>query len=376
MTRIALLLRLAAWTTRARAPRIVEAHRLVWIALLLGVTQLWTAVDWGAVARGIAAVGPLRGGIGGALVLLVAREIAPLRVDAPLGRLLRRPEAGAVLLPSALLAAGPALAAAILFPGGPLLRAVGWAGIALWAGSPGAWIPVLAVATAGEWIGDHLGAMRLLVDLPLLVSAGWRPLALAGPSPAAAWRPRSAVGVLVGRDLACLWRTDRGVILGALASAPLPAALVWGLRENGHLRGGDLARAVAVLLCVVALGPAAGLGRLRERLAGHFFPRAWPVSARLRVGSLLAVFLLLLAPTHVAMAAVSGPAVAAPPVGIALLLGAGAVWLATRDGAPRAHWFVGWALLVLPLALGGWFLGAGILAALPLAHAARRWTWR
>lgn len=376
MARALLLLRLAAWTTRARAPRVVEAHRLVWIGMLLGVVQLWTAVDWEAVARAIDGIGAARGVVGGALVLLVAREVAPLRVEAPFARLLPRPAHGPVLLPSALLAAGPALAAAILFPGGPLLRGIGWAGIALWAGSPAAWIPALAAATAGEWIGDHLGAVRLLVDLPLLVSAGWRPLALAAPARTAAWRPGSALGVLVGRDLLCLWRTDRGVILGALASAPFPAALVWGLRENGHLRGGDLARAVAVLLCVVALGPAAGLGRLRERLAGHFFPRAWPASARLRVGSLLAVFLLLLAPTHVAMAAVSGPAVAAPPVGVALLLGAGAVWLVTREGAPRAHWFVGWALLVLPAALGGWFLGAGILAGVPLVHAARRWTWR
>lgn len=375
LSRLRLLRRLAAWTLRAHAPRVAVAHQLVWLGMLLFVVEWWTAMDWAALARGIDSFGPARGALGGAVVLALARSVGPVAIHRPFARLLAPCEAGPVLLPAAALVAGPALAMAALFPGGPLPRIVGWAAVAMWASAPAAWLPVLALAAAAEALGDRVLPARLLADVPLLLAAGFR-FDTRGTVGAAAvgWRPSTPLGALVGRDLRCLWRTDRGVVIGALAMAPLPALLVWGLRRNGHLTPGDLARAVAVLLCLVSPLPAAALGRLRQRLGAHFHPPSWPVSPRLRVTSLAAVFLLLLAPTHAAMAATGGLGPAAPPVGVALLLAAGAVWLVTRPVA-RVTWFVGWALLALPLAIGDAWIAAGILALAPLVHAARRWSW-
>jgi hypothetical protein len=359
--------RLSRWTLRARAPRLGAALWPAWFGLLFVVVEVWTIVDWPDLAARIDAVGPLRGLPVAMVLVALSRQVGAVGVDPPFRRLLPRGLVGLVLLPTGIALAGPALAVAVLFPGGPLLRLVGWAGIALWAEDPRAWIPLAGIAVLGE----ALGPARLFVDIPLLLTVRWRPER--ATSTAGGWRPRSAFGALVGRDLLCLWRTSRQSLYAALAAAPLPAVLVWGLRRNGHLPTADLARAVAVLLCLVSPVGAAALGRLHERLGPHFRPRHWPVSGGTRLVSLVVVFALVLLPTHAAMAATGGIAAAVPPLGHLLLLGSGAAWLVTRP-IQRVTWYPVWAAATLPLALGGHFVVSAILAVLPLVHAARRWS--
>ncbi len=358
-------MRLALWTLRARAPRLAARTAPAWIALLFAVVQLWDVLPWGAWAAALAGRPLLRSLVAVGLVGALARLAEPLDVDPPFRRVLPRAAVGPTLALAGMQLAIPALLAAFLFPGGPLLRLVGWSAASLWFSRGAFVVPALAVA-----LGEQLGPARILVDVPLLLGVGFVP-ARGAVASTGGWRPRTAFTALVGRDLACLWRTDRGSVVAAMLAAPLPAVLVWGLRRNGGLDRAGLATAVGILLCALSPGAAAALGSVRARLGERFHPRAWPVAPRLRVASLVALFALWLLPSHVALAAAGGLAPALVPVPVVGMLAAGAAWLCTF-ATVNLGVYGAWALLALGLVLAGHPEVGVVLALPPLWHAARR----
>lgn len=358
-------MRLAAWTLRARAPTLTVRVAPSWLVVLFVVVEFWTVFPWAAWRSALAASVGVRAVVVGLAGLAAGLVAGPLDVDAPFRRLLPRWRVGVTLLPTALYAAVPLLALDRMLPGGPWPRLLGQLAALLWVGR-GRWLlPTLVLA-----VGETLGPARLVVDAALLLGLGAVPAPVARPT----WtfRPRGPFLALLGRDLLCLWRTERPRAWTAVALAPWPAVLVWGLRRNGGLDGTQRGVAIGVLLCALSPGAAAALAAVRARLGDRFMPRAWPVPAALRLAAAVVFVYLWLLPAHVAMAATGGLVPALVPMPLVVMLGAGAAWLSTFT-ALNLGGFLAWAVVAVGLALAERSAWGWMFAVPPLWHAWRRW---
>jgi hypothetical protein len=367
----------------------------VWIALLFGIVEFWDLIPWTGIRIALAAAPPWVSaavGVGGLAAWTASwgGTLRALLVDRPALRPWWRSGLGAAaragaVAPIVLVLAAPMLIASGFWPA-PLATLAWRTGVALALGSL-AWGPArarwLALPAATALLGGVEAGARavgLVGALPILalalaasigpLHAGWtvgrpaqrRPVVRLGiPHVAEAcvvWRPRSPLGALVWRDLACLARTAPDVLGGAWLPALPLATLLWGLRVHGGLGGEALGMFMATAACACAPLGATALGRLRTALGASFHVRRWPVPTATRVLALVLVAAATFLPTGVALAATT------PQAGVAGVSGMGLAALACASGAAllavwRPHrplnlgWHLGWALAILLLGLWG-----------------------
>jgi hypothetical protein len=405
------LLTLTRWVARGALPRLGVALAPAWTALGFGVVQADAVVDWSALARDAAALGPGRAAAlaFGLSVLTAPGAAAALRFALyapPLAAAWRQPvgaRAWAIALAGpALIAVAPLILAlgffgpAVALVGGVAAAGValalasgGWARAALW-GSAVAVGAAAADVSAALGIGVVAGLMAASPTVASEVVAGV-PVGRRGPRPVR-WRPRGPVSALLLRDGLALLRTAPGALVVALAAAAPAYGAQTAVRVNNDFPA-DLTARAAVWI-VVGLSPVALAGciEVAKALGGRFDPPEWPVGPVTRALSVAAGAGVLSAP--VALAVV----LAGTNDGGRGLLRVGTAWAALATGqalvicAPRRHVERGhahgpWLFAMIPLAIVfatpgyGGAAAAVVVAGLALPAAAarlaahRRSTW-
>lgn len=392
------VLLLAWWWWRAVA-RPLRSHIVVrWILLLLLLVQLDAMSNLAAASQQLRAAPPALAALAlGGLVglhavsevratrdLLLSRRSSLLRrqpvrgldhgpavagilavLTAPVGGLgllwYRDPAAGILW---AGLAAGPTL----LWAARRRLGALIGAGLAAGLAALGQRWPVLMAPLA---LGIWLATVPLVGHGVVIWAEDHEGLPVRLP-----WRPQTAAGALLQRDLICLWRRERGLLLGFVAAAPVLGLAVAAMRINGPTEAPGLAVGTVVGLSLIGAGVLNVLGALARHLGSQLDPPAWPIPALHRAAGLTTLAGLALAPSWAA-AAVGGSPTLGPAghlqiAAFVVAVSAGASWaVCARPGKPDYGLFPWWIALCLAGALlhPGW----GIVVALLLALGA---LWR
>jgi len=392
---------LARWVFRATRDRVGAIVLSRWLVVLFVLIQVDAMVDWSATHRIIGEQPPwLVGTTVGALLLAMASQerkaVADLLYEERHALLWRQPLPArhwSVAIAMPLIAVGSPLIALAVIAYGP--TAVG--AIALFLGlwclpavliARGSWVLGVGVTALAAGVATVAHALPM-VQIPL-AAAVWLGLAATlGPAYIAAasrpvkvpkprsWRPRSPIGALLHRDLLCLWRTERSLVLSCLVVAAPIAAVTWGLRVNGHIGPAGLATATIVGLGFAAPVMMGALARLPIRLGSQLNPPSWPISALTRFRSWALLAGLLLAPSWAAAATMGKPI---DPehvrVGVFLLpiCAGAALFLARRRGQVNVGAFLWWIFLCMPAGLLDLRLGlpfALVLSALATGLATR-----
>jgi len=371
-----------------------------WLVLAFVGSQLYDQFDWAGLSAALSGRPPVEAGatagaLIGAWALLWGSTLRATALSPELAPLWRQPvpdRAWTVAIAPIIGLVGAPLAVCSLLwaspnPGAQALLWLGsWLvpGLAVAAGGPRG----LGLAAAGLVLGGALiGAGRAWPTwTPALVALAW-----AGALPTVSrtyhrlrqpsarrrrrlpWRPRTALGAVLRRDLLCLWRRERGTVLMCLVPPVPVAAVVLALRFRAHTV--DPAAATLVLLAASAPLSAHLLGRLAARLGRRLDPPEWPVAPWLRSLGLVIVGWLALAPAWAG--SMAGHASSWPSqIGLWAALGAGAAW-AVAGGRVNLGAYLWWILAALAVVLAplGPVLGVG-LAGIGAAAAKVRLTRR
>lgn len=367
---------LTRWVARGALPRLGVALAPAWTALGFGVVQADAVVDWGALARDAAALGP---GQTAAIALGLAVLGAPGAAAAlrfalygpPLAAAWRQPvgarEWAVALAAPSMIAVAPLILALAFF--GPVVSMVGGvaaAGAALalvgrgWARAP-LWASAVAIGAAVADVSAALGivaALGLGAALPSVaqVVVSGVPVGRRGPRPVR-WRPRGPVSALLLRDGLALLRTAPGALIVALAAAAPAYGAQTAVRVNNDFPADVTARAAVWI--VVALSPVALAAciEVAKALGGRFDPPEWPVSPATRALSVAAGAGLVSAPVAVAVL-VAGTGDGARGLArvvtawAAIAAGHALVIVAPRRHAERGHAHGPWLFAMIPLAIG------------------------
>ncbi|HHO51752.1 MAG TPA: hypothetical protein ENK18_12970 [Deltaproteobacteria bacterium] len=275
-----------------------------------------------------------------------------------------------------------------------------WTGLAmspalLWAGrrplsALGATAAAAGLAAAAQRWPGAMAPLAGAIWLVVIPGAGLGTVAWAEDHEALPhripWRPRSAVGALLQRDLICLWRRERRLVLRSLGIASLLGLVVAAMRINGPTAAPGLAVGGLVGLSFVAPGALSALGALGRHLGPQLDPPTWPIPALHRAAGLAVIGATTLAPSWAA-AAVGGAPILGPSghlriAAFVIAVSAGASWaLCARPDRPDYGLFPWWIALCLASTLlhpvlgglGALLLASGALWRATQALVARRW---
>ena len=319
-----------------RLQRPVFARRVVpvWVALGAFYAVFEQAIRPFDIMRDLAAMTPLETSargvfLAGIFALLMRRHARVMfhgKRLAPLWRLpISQRRWSALLSPHSLMMAAPVCVCALLWPASasaavfanvagfaaashPLLIAVGGVGVRA----------LLWCSASLVLLGSHLYLVRLLppfvaalVGLASMSVGGWlgaraygdlrgQPGAIAAGL--AALRPRRRSTALMLRDLRCLWRCDRGALIGAI-TAPLPlVAFVFAVARHG----GPAGTALAALAALIAPLSSLLVVRLQGRLGEQLHPRATPLTSGQRAWTLALICNLPMAILYAGSAGLAG----------------------------------------------------------------------
>lgn len=319
-----------------RLQRPVFARRVVpvWVALGAFYAVFEQAIRPFDIMRDLAAMTPLETSargvfLAGIFALLMRRHARVMfhgKRLAPLWRLpISQRRWSALLSPHSLMMAAPVCVCALLWPASasaavfanvagfaaashPLLIGVGGVGVRA----------LLWCLASLVLLGSHLYLVRLLppfvaalVGLASMSVGGWlgaraygdlrgQPGAIAAGL--AALRPRRRSTALMLRDLRCLWRCDRGALIGAI-TAPLPlVAFVFAVARHGGPAGTTLAALAALIAPLSSLL----VVRLQGRLGEQLHPRTTPLTSGQRAWTLALICNLPMAILYAGSAGLAG----------------------------------------------------------------------
>lgn len=355
-----------------------------WMGVLLVLVFLLPILDVTRLRAALSAHTPAESALLGALLPLVLaltsrRGLRSVFFGRHVSFLVRQPIAPwrwSVGLALPLLLAGlPLLLLAALHPGAhPLARVSLW--LSCWAPvaialSGHRWRLVALTASASGGFFALSAAAPSLLPLWSGLGLGWALLltgrsylrgATAGPGRQLvwSWRPRTALGALVQRDVLCLLRLEPRSLLTAPLAGIAAGAMQGQLEQKQTFSAEGLTDSAAALLALGAIPALIGVvGRLLEQLRGRLMPPGWPVSAAMRATSLGLVAMGASTPALAAVGAAS-PLPRLPLLVLeALTLAAGAALLCSTERLGRFFAFCAAAALSAAIA---WPLLAVLLA--------------
>lgn len=300
-----------------RLQRAVFARRLVpmWVALGAFYAVFEQAIRPLDIMRNLAAMTPLESSLWGVFIagcaaMMMRRHARVMFYGerlAPLWRLpISAPRWSFLMAPHTALMAAPVCVCALLWPSTaaanvvtfaaashPLLLAVGGVGLRapLWFGASlillGGNLYMLRALPGAAWSSALVGLLGVsaggLLGAKVYDDLRGQPGALAAGL--VALRPRQRLLVLMLRDMRCLWRCDRGTLLGAIL-VPLPlAAFVFAVARHGGPPGTTLAALAALIAPLSSLLTV----RLQGRLGEQFQPRRANLTSGERMATLLLI---------------------------------------------------------------------------------------